>query len=377
MDFEHIIIHKDTGFHSAFPETIRLQNGDLVCVFRQAPFREPSTKHGTGNTKLAHHHTDEGSRIAMIRSTDDSQTWDSDKLLIIDTSDGIHDVNMGMISQASNGELIMNNHRWHVNLSDRESEKLSKTHKQIAQGQEKRPFGNIVFDSLYFTKSIDNGITWIEPYPISISGFSFRSHTGKTGLVELSDGTWLMPFHGMAMGDIQDRMFIARSQDRGKTWGQPSTVAYDPEQIIGFHEPPLLRLQSGRLLTVIRTNDADGYLYQAYSDDDGWTWQGLKRSPMWGHPCNLVEMPSGRILCTYGYRRKPFGIRAAFSEDDGLTWDMNHEVIIRDDGIHRDLGYPASVLLNDGRILSTYYFHGEDGVRYIGGSAWNEENAFN
>lgn len=88
-------------------------------------------------------------------------------------------------------------------------------------------------------------------------------------------------------------------------------------------------------------------------------------------------MPSGRILCTYGYRRKPFGIRAAFSEDDGLTWDMNHEVIIRDDGIHRDLGYPASVLLNDGRILSTYYFHGEDGVRYIGGSVWNEENAFN
>jgi hypothetical protein len=98
---------------------------------------------------------------------------------------------------------------------------------------------------------------------------------------------------------------------------------------------------------------------------------------MWGHPCNLIEMPSGRILCTYGYRRKPFGIRAAFSEDDGLTWDMNHEVIIRDDGIHRDLGYPASVLLNDGRILSTYYFHGEDGVRYIGGSVWNEENAFN
>ena len=39
MDFEHNVIHKDMEWHSAFPEIIRLQNGEMVCVFRQAPGR--------------------------------------------------------------------------------------------------------------------------------------------------------------------------------------------------------------------------------------------------------------------------------------------------------------------------------------------------
>ena len=54
---------------------------------------------------------------------------------------------------------------------------------------------------------------------------------------------------------------------------------------------------------------------------------------------------------------------------------MRHEIVIRDDGLHGDLGYPASIQLGDDRILSVYYFHGEDGVRYIGGTIHREEDA--
>lgn len=59
----------------------------------------------------------------------------------------------------------------------------------------------------------------------------------------------------------------------------------------------------------------------------------------------------------------------------GETWDMDRMVVIRDDGMDIDLGYPASIQLEDGRILSTYYRHGEDGIRYIGSSIWSEEDA--
>jgi hypothetical protein len=52
---------------------------------------------------------------------------------------------------------------------------------------------------------------------------------------------------------------------------------------------------------------------------------------------------------------------------------MGREVVIRDDGLHRDLGYPASIRLNDGRILTVYYFHGQDGIRYIVGGIWSGE----
>ena len=33
------MVHKENDYHSAFPDIIRLQNGSLVAVFRQAPVR--------------------------------------------------------------------------------------------------------------------------------------------------------------------------------------------------------------------------------------------------------------------------------------------------------------------------------------------------
>jgi len=54
----------------------------------------------------------------------------------------------------------------------------------------------------------------------------------------------------------------------------------------------------------------------------------------------------------------------------GVAIDSIEDMGVLFDGIHTDLGYAASILRNDGSILSTYYFHGEDGIRYIGGSIW-------
>ncbi len=138
--------------------------------------------------------------------------------------------------------------------------------------------------------------------------------------------------------------------------------------------PPVLDLGGGRLLTMMRTLDTDGFLYQASSSDGGWIWTGLRRSTIWGYPCHLLRLASGRLLCSYGYRREPFGVRAVTSSDDGETWDMDNELVIRDDGLHYDLGYPASAQLGDGRILTVYYFHDDAGVRYIAGSTYSESD---
>ena len=64
------------------------------------------------------------------------------------------------------------------------------------------------------------------------------------------------------------------------------------------------------------------------------------------------RLPDGRWLLTYGYRHEPYGQRALLSRD-GLAW--SEELILRDDGPDGDLGYPASVELNDGSILTVYY----------------------
>lgn len=97
------------------------------------------------------------------------------------------------------------------------------------------------------------------------------------------------------------------------------------------------------------------YLYQAESNDLGKTWTAPKKTPIWGHPPHLLLLQSGSILCVYGYRRPPYGIQACLSHDEGQTWDLQNELILRSDGIDRDVGYPTSVQLADGTIFTVWY----------------------
>jgi hypothetical protein len=87
-----------------------------------------------------------------------------------------------------------------------------------------------------------------------------------------------------------------------------------------------------------------------------------------GHPPHLLQLHDGRVLCSYGYRHQPFGIRACLSNDEGKTWDIEHEIIVRNDGRNPDLGYPSSVEIKPGMILTVYYFHDETETRFIAGS---------
>jgi hypothetical protein len=60
------------------------------------------------------------------------------------------------------------------------------------------------------------------------------------------------------------------------------------------------------------------------------------------------------LICTYGYRAKaPFGIRAMFSNDNGKTWDTGYSIY--DNEISADLGYPSTVELADGSLLTVFY----------------------
>jgi hypothetical protein len=56
---------------------------------------------------------------------------------------------------------------------------------------------------------------------------------------------------------------------------------------------------------------------------------------------------------TYGYRRRPFGNQVRVSSDHGRTW--SEPLTISDDGIGTDLGYPSTVELADGSLLSVWY----------------------
>lgn len=94
-------------------------------------------------------------------------------------------------------------------------------------------------------------------------------------------------------------------------------------------------------------------IYQSESLDGGKSWTQPKPLGVDGSPPHLLCHSSGVLISAYGRRTPPFGQRVMFSTDNGKTWDMDY--ILRDDGPSSDLGYPCSVELDDGRILTVYY----------------------
>jgi hypothetical protein len=383
MQLERVIIQKDPNIYSAFPDLLRLKNGDLVVVFRETDFRGWAT------------HIDPSSRIVLMRSKDEGRTWPVENKVVIDASAGNYEINIGALTEFED-ELLVNNHRWRIFPLSAEAEVKTWEGKRVVIRRDFLDFVSVM-DGVYFHRSPDGGQTWGKPERVAFPPYECFIHTGMNGAIGVSDGSFLLPLCGRGRLEGSDEVFLLRSRDGGKCWGEPTLVARDPEGRVSFHEPAVARLKSGKMLAMLRTAGADGYLYQTVSRDEGKTWEGLHNTGIWGHPAHLIQLKSGRVLCTYGHRREPFGIRARLSEDEGETWGK--ETAIRDDGLHWDLGYPASVQLEDERILSVYYFHDvplpferekyspgkqsegatlfhdAPGIRFIEGTFWREEQA--
>ena len=72
-----------------------------------------------------------------------------------------------------------------------------------------------------------------------------------------------------------------------------------------------------------------------------------------GLPSHLLRLRDDRILMTYGHRRAPYGNQARVSADNGKSW--SDPMIVSGDGIGGDLGYPSTVELADGTLLTVWY----------------------
>ena len=69
------------------------------------------------------------------------------------------------------------------------------------------------------------------------------------------------------------------------------------------------------------------------------------------------------MLLTYGCRIAPAcGERCVVSEDGGKTWSNEMVLSVANEPYHNDLGYPSSVQVEDGTILTLYYQRTDDAV---------------
>jgi len=198
----------------------------------------------------------------------------------------------------------------------------------------------------WMIRSTDGGVTWSARYPTIVNS--------PHGPIQLGDGRLL--YAGKELWTREERVGVCESLDDGRSWRWLAEIpARSGDTVKQYHELHAVEAGDGRILVQIRNHNpsnADETL-QAESTDGGKTWSLPHAIGVWGLPSFLTRLRKGRLLMTYGYRRPPFGNEARFSDDHGRTWLK--PMTISGDGAGGDLGYPSTVELEDGSLLTVWY----------------------
>ena len=309
---EHFIIAKDSSRHLAFPDVCQLRSKELLVVYREGA-----------------KHVDSSGRIMLVRgNTMGSGLKFQDPEVVCDTDWDDRDPS---VVELSNGTILINFFR--LNLET----------------------GQI---RLSVISSSDAGHSWGSMRTIAFPRFS-EGLACSDAIVELPTGDLVMAVYGKA-DDGQSGSYMIQSSDGGVTWPIIRPLAVSSAPI--FEEPSLALLPDGRLLAFLRSdNKGRGYVYHTISFDFGLTWSSPRKLTVWGYPQDILVMHDERLLVTYGYRQLPAGIRMCVL-GPGSSLSIEEEAILRADGDDGgELGYPSSVELDNGEVLTVYYFTDSNG----------------
>lgn len=197
----------------------------------------------------------------------------------------------------------------------------------------------------WICRSSDGGRTWevSKDFP---SEEDMSEFIPFGDIIQAADGTLCVSAYAQTPGSTgyTYHCYFLRSRDDGSTWTVESTIAE------GHNETALCQLADGTWLAAARVNGMDIYM----SSDNGKTWQARAATSGAQHPGHFLRMADERLLLTHGDRRPGArGVGVRISGDDGKTWSSVSTPIAS--SISGDCGYPSSVQLPDGRILTAYY----------------------
>lgn len=331
-----VISHQPQYYHG-WPTLARRRNGQLWLVY-------------SGGREQ---HVCPFGRVELMVSSDDGQTWSWPQVLLdspIDDRDaGVLETARGTIlvttfsSLAYEPVLAAAQRKPPGQPGAWPAERLKTwqaVHQRLTAEQRRAQLGE------WMLRSTDGGLSWSARYPTMVNS--------PHGPTQLSDGRLL--YAGKELWTKGERVGVCESRDDGQTWSWlasiPARPGDDPKQ---YHELHATEIAEGRVLAHIRNHNKaqDGETLQTESADGGKTWSVPRAIGVWGLPSFLLRLRNGRLLMTYGHRRGPLGNQARRSDDQGRTW--SEPFLISSDGASGDLGYPSTVELADGALLTVWY----------------------
>jgi sialidase-1 len=280
-------------------------------------------------------------RVDLMRSDDDGGTWTFPRTLL----DGpIDDRDAGVLETAKGSILVTTFTSLAYEKSipgkgDRRTRWLA-VHNRISAETRKAELGQ------WMIRSTDGGVTWSARYPSIVNS--------PHGPIQLKDGRLL--YAGKKLYTGNHEIGVCESADDGKTWTWLAPIpTRDGDNHKDYHELHAVETADETLIVQIRNHNAANKheTLQSESEDGGKTWSTPRPIGVWGLPSSLTRLRDDRLLMTYGHRRKPFGNQARVSEDHGMTW--SEAIVISGDGAGGDLGYPSTVQLEDGSLVSVWY----------------------
>ena len=282
-------------------------------------------------------------RSVFLSSDDDGQTWKGQRV-VNDTP--LDDRDTGIVSCGGDRILLT----WFTtdNRSYREKHTEGFDEERLArwdEGLSRLTVENVrMWVGAWCRTSEDAGETWSDPIRVPL--------TAPHGPTCLKNGKLL--YFGKRFETDMDgftggvgSIAAMESGDFGRSWEQLGTVPLYEGTVEGnYHEPHVVELDDGKLVGIVRLEECDEVdpadlglerfmMTYTESTDGGRTWTTAEPLNFHGSPPHLLLHSSGALICPYGY------------------WEYDY--ILRDDGPTSDLGYPSSVELDDGSILTAYY----------------------
>jgi hypothetical protein len=198
----------------------------------------------------------------------------------------------------------------------------------------------------WMIRSTDGGMNWSARYRVPVNS--------PHGPSVVSGGRLL--YAGKQLWEPGRKNGVCESTDDGRSWRWLSNIPVRPgDDPVAYHELHQVEAADGRIIVHIRNHNKENEreTLQCESADGGKSWTMPHSIGVWGLPSHLLRLSSGLLLMSYGCRRPPFGNHVRISHDHAKSW--SEPLVLSSDGASGDLGYPSTVELPDGRLITVWY----------------------